>query len=133
LNNEEMKETEIIEGNMLIAEFVGLRFRGFAGGNPMTGIEYEWEAEVPDFLDHDAQILPLYDEDRPEEHFRFHTSWDWLMPVVEKIEKDMHVAIQYHACNIFNANDSQVHRVAKKVEAVWIAVVAFINRLKAQI
>ena len=58
-----MKTEQVIEESKLIAEFMG------ASHKVDNGIEYiclsEWQ---------NTHTL------------RFHTSWDWLMPVVEKIE-----------------------------------------------
>lgn len=54
-----MNQQEIIEGNKLIAEFIGWQYnsKGF------------WEQTIFDF----------------HKELKFHKSWDWLMPVVEKI------------------------------------------------
>lgn len=56
-----MKENEIIEGNKMIAEFVGYV--------EVDGIKFD----LPHNRDHAHE-------------YEYHSSWDWLMPVVEKIE-----------------------------------------------
>ena len=60
-----MTQEQIIEGNKLIAEFMGARPRRL-NKHWWTGF-----AEYP----HDIHISSI----------QYHTSWDWLMPVVEKI------------------------------------------------
>lgn len=63
-----MKQEEIIEGNKLIAKFITI-------GIDDDGYHY---------FDH-----PIMFESKPSyfKNFRFHESWDWLMPVVSKIMK----------------------------------------------
>jgi hypothetical protein len=60
--------------NELIAEFMGMKYR--KGYGPLTGETYDEVKQTPN-----ANWQSAY----------FHKSWDWLMPVVEKIyrlEKD---------------------------------------------
>lgn len=77
---------------------------------------------------------------------KYHSSWDWLMPVVEKIESlDNGAGIRYKVCiesRYLNKKDrpfahcvtiiqNQHPRIKEasniKIEAVWIAVVKFIT------
>ena len=64
--------------NKLIAEFMG------AVGTPKYN-PTEWDVYITGCLDVDS-------DDENAQHFytpdemKYHTSWDWLMPVVEKIE-----------------------------------------------
>jgi len=59
------------ESNKLIAEFMGWEI----------SIGHEGMYDLPDGLSKDYHSLkPGY--------MKFHTSWDWLMPVVEKIEQE---------------------------------------------
>lgn len=58
-----MKEIGIIEGNKLIAEFM------------------EWEISGPGFASGYVNPHNTYCH---FEDLKFHSSWDWLMPVVEK-------------------------------------------------
>lgn len=64
-----MENKEIIEGNKLIAEFMGMEFHTI---NNITGVTI------------DGVLGGL-------EKLQYHTSWDWLMPVVEKINLDRRV------------------------------------------
>ena len=109
-----------IGGNTMIAEFMGKRV-GLAG----------------DLIDGNADYHVLKTD--------YHSSWDWLMPVVEKIEKDVSKE-PYHgftvrivgnscliACHEKNKQDGVIYqtpwgyRPLTKIEAVWLAVVEFIK------
>lgn len=58
-----MSNEEIIQGNKLIAEFMGWKL----------GELFEWPNGGKGYV--------------LETELKYHTSWDWLMPVVEKINK----------------------------------------------
>lgn len=78
----------------------------------------------------------------------YHTSWSWLMPVVEKIEHcddaknsrnySFHVCIFDKDCHIFEyMNDTDepplfCEEGETKIEATWRAVVAFIGFYNTQ-
>lgn len=72
-----MALTEIIEGNKLIAEFMGAKLKTYNLSN-----------------------LPYYQmKDKTHwmpERLVYHSSWDWLMPVVEKIRNDHFVNIEMY-------------------------------------
>jgi len=57
---------EIKDSNLLIAKFMG-------------DLQYVWKTHYSDLMEVEAELLNL------EETF-FHNSWNWIMPVVEKIE-----------------------------------------------
>ena len=64
--------------------------------------------------------------------YKFHTSWDWLMPVVEKIEQTNEgvtlVIIEDERCHIDNQKGFEIDSVGHtKIEAVYNAVVKFIK------
>ena len=67
-----------MKDNKLIAEFMG------AVGTPKYN-PTEWDVYITGCLDVDS-------DDENAQHFytpdemKYHTSWDWLMPVVQKIE-----------------------------------------------
>lgn len=79
-------EQEIIEGNKLIAKFMGAR--GYylnediitypAGDNPEPSIN------------NGTATHNIYD-------LKYHSSWDWLMPVMEKIGQEYNVRITWCA------------------------------------
>ncbi len=107
-----MKTEEVIENNKLIAEFMG----------HITSDNLE---SVCGFRG--QEIFPFAD-------LEYHTSWDWLMPVVEKIETYLWVfsisglKIEYATIDQYKKGDSQVFPVpGKKIIAVYEAVVFFIK------
>ena len=70
-----MTDKEIIEGNKLIAEFMGLNYE-----DVVKDIWYNYQQlgyRNSDFMNF------------PENYKFYHSSWDWLMPVVEKIKNTM--------------------------------------------
>ena len=61
-----------------------------------------------------------------ETELNYNSDYNTLMPVVEKIEREFNqVIITYEYCDIPNIYNSQKQN--SKIEAVWIAVVEFIN------
>ena len=77
-----------IKENRIMAKFVGLKVVYIQSNHYQDPIEYELEIhEVPNFLDHDEDLLHLYESDGPVElYYEFHSNWNWLMGVVEMIE-----------------------------------------------
>ncbi len=64
---------EIKASDRLIAKFMGFKIEY------LDNIKEEW-----------VYLHPFKHNDRLSK-LKFHTSWDWLMPVVERIEKENHV------------------------------------------
>ena len=113
-----MCEEEYNEGNKLIAEFMGLEKNDFGY---WVNKDYLFGAQ-----------LKLFDFE-----LKFHSSWDWLMPVVEKIEKDMDMWIRIERDYIFvcrfndysgiiSSSNTFTHNKGK-IYGVWLAVVEFIK------
>jgi hypothetical protein len=79
-----MTREEIKSGNALIAEFVDLTPHGMFSNELQAPDEFGWMAVrvnvAADYLKEDGEFESF------EHLFEFHSSWDWLMPVVEKIE-----------------------------------------------
>ena len=110
--------------NKLIAEFMGYESYEFRG-----------------------YTMFVYEEDnhRTDVDLNYHTSWDWLMPVVQRIEctstdnKDnsdnfFNVAIEVFECNI-NGVDTSInisHNAQTKIKATYNAVVEFIKEYNKQ-
>lgn len=99
-----MTTEEILEGNKLIAEFMKLDYS-------------------------DAPSDGTCNSD--ESYLKYHYDWNWLMPVVEKIENtivdniELSTQIEGSSCvvlgtHIFCESDT-------KIEATWLAVVKFIK------
>lgn len=121
------EETEIINGNVLIADF----------------IEYNWEKGIQ----LKGTIFKLYAKD-----LNYHLSWNQLMEVVEKIEsiRDKEygwfvVTTRGNSCDIDSAHlhlhimgeDVKVfswnNTASTKIESVWGCVVHFITFYNAMI
>lgn len=62
------------------------------------------------------------------ENMKFHSSWDWLMPVVEKIEGlNFGIKIYKNSCWVTNYPESNTCATSSKIKSVWLAVVEFIE------
>lgn len=113
-----MTSEEIANGNVLIAHFMGLN----QGNNweVRSGMA-QWECPID-----------LY----------YNTSWDWLMPVVEKIDNLEDGEYMFEICGrhsqisiIVNHNRYDNVTIAEfhtgnsnsKMEAIWLSVVKFLN------
>lgn len=101
-------EEQVIEGNKLIAEFM----------------EFQYDRWL-----FDKQTLAIED-------CGYHTSWDWLMPVVEKIEQHGCIVEIWLSigggCRIQKPETKikswqTVYESNNTLEAVWLAVVEFIK------
>ena len=103
-----------MESNKLIAEFMGIE---------------SYEAS--------GYTNYVYSEDnhRTEVDLSYHDSWDWLMPVVEKIESlGYELIITESRCKINHNTDHSIEEVlhleliGSKIEVTYQAVVEFINQ-----
>lgn len=74
----------ILEGNKLIAAFVGISFGYVQCNHPLDPVEYDYDFCFPEWLT-EEQTEYLYEIEGPIDDLydalKFHTSWDWLMPV----------------------------------------------------
>ena len=68
-----MTQEEIIKNNKLIAEYMGLE----------KGVAYY----IPNYEKHCKFSYDTTNLFFPEE-LKYHESWDWLMPVIEKLAKN---------------------------------------------
>lgn len=108
--------TDITEGNKLIAEFIGRDWRN------ETKWEMSYEFAIPKEVEY-----PLSEHD-----LEYHESWNDLMPVVEKIEKEgFEVHIHSDGCYLkrwfYKGNVPDIGAVREtKIEAVWNTCVQFI-------
>jgi hypothetical protein len=84
-----MTHEEIINGNKLIAEFVGSRFYDF----PITDEKIFYY--IPQ-TSTGNKYLPLNGIHELNKML-FHSSWDWLMPVVGKILTDANYIDEYYS------------------------------------
>jgi hypothetical protein len=119
--------------NQLIAEFMGMSL-----GHPDKN-ESRWSTNWFEKLTVDGGE---FESGRRHEVLLFNHSWDWLMPVVEKIESTEdsdgygnNVEIINTLCIIRDANYGDIlieSEGVTKLEATYKAVVEFIERLQNQ-
>jgi hypothetical protein len=130
-----MKEQEIIDSNILIAEFLGSKFINDAPEDYPNGYYYQ-----PEGMEDDCPTgIP--------ENWLFNVDWNWLMPVVEKIEGLNYGVLIYNdhtcistyndwfKCNPEICGDRYVdisqfeicNRSGSKIEMTFKAVVKFIK------
>ena len=96
------------ENNKLIAEFMGMANERHSDGR------YLFTTDIDELKGADTRFW---------EELYFHVSWDWLMPVVEKIEDYLsdNVGIVGYFDECLSSND---------LDTRYQAVVEFINHLK---
>ena len=123
-----MEAKEIIEGNKLIAEFMGGKLIPFP--DSVYKEVYEFETEIT-YCSGKKWPIPV---------LAYHVSWDWLMPVVEKIKTIKHPdyygfgfsmindTIQFTADNLI-VPQFKKHWKEKDsmLNATWLAVVEFLE------
>jgi len=112
-----MTHTEIIEGNKLIAKFMG-------------------KDDKHRFLFDHLNTKALY-----------HISWDWLMPVVEKIEglydgeyffdicgrrSTISVMVNHNIHDSATIVEFHSRNSSSKMEAIWLSIVEFIKKHNEQ-
>lgn len=113
-------EIEILEGNLLIAKFMGLAEDEYPSGLP-KGTDI-WG----NFMDNDIQ---------------YHSSWSWLMPVVEKIETIDNCSYFLHTdpwgidiYEYFSGNEEIIVSIDKdeksKIDLYYSTVIEFIKWYK---
>lgn len=92
--------------NELVAEFMGLAHQLHLWECPITG----------NYI--------------PEEELQYHCNWSWIMPVVEKVEKQgFTVTIEMELC-IIEGNIADYYKQTydgSKIKAVYNAVLTFIK------
>jgi hypothetical protein len=122
-----MKEAE---NNKLIAEFMGYELEDVSNFSN----EYTKDGEV--------WVATMSEEDTHlGRHLLFQTSWDWLMPVVDKIESIttdnddnsdnfFNVMIEVFECNINGGGITICKQGQTKLQGTYKAVVEFIKQIK---
>ena len=114
-----MKDKMIIEGNKLIAEFMGYE------------THENWEFWIT------GSYIEKFDWYSPGT-MKFHNDWNWIMPVVEKIEsKNYAVTITQNICIIQASIMGDCTTITRqsgnydtpntKIHNTWLAVIEFIN------
>ena len=108
-----MTQQEIIDNNRLIAEFMGL------------DVLYENRVHHDSASKGKVTIM------------KYHSSWDWLMPVVEKIEstdlfEDFRIEPFQVVVRAYESTDNKLYKIIEckpktKLEAIYKAVIEFIK------
>jgi len=84
---------------------------------------------IAEFMQYDNKSVGLYDYSHTpnNEILKYHKSWNWLMPVVEKIETIIG-KLPTHIGNIPNDEDWESNNfLSTNIEETYKAVVEFIN------
>lgn len=135
-----MEKNEIIENHKLIAEFMGYEYISY---DPASELKAGWwkkgitkEQQVREATFRKIGKTKFLCRRHPE--LRYYNSWDWLMPVIEKIEKlGYAVKITSKYCSIARNHtyknpliiseftDSKI----KKVYDIVIGFIKYYNRL----
>lgn len=99
--------------NELIAEFMGLTFK-----KEINGIKY-YNVPVGHIESHNASMGD----------FAYRRRWDWLMPVVEKVEKieGVRVIIKCSRCRILAGKKVFSCHTISKLNSMYRVVVEFIE------
>lgn len=122
-----MENKEIVEGNKLIAEFISIK----------KDLILHCGKDVNYYL---IVVVPPNGDDgnwHNEYFLNFHCSWDWLMPVVETVEKhgtiiDINLCLG-KSCRITKGNFktgivyTEVIESNSTIEAVYLSVINFIK------
>jgi len=122
LTNKIDKDMNTTKGNKLIAEFMGVSPVGSGASDKEPNWYDGWELQKAG-LPFKCGIMGNGTHELP-----FHSSWDWLMPVVEKIENESDSIIEIELDNAHISGDFKlsVHEHSK-IESVYTAVVKFIQ------
>lgn len=113
------------ENNKLIAEFMGaIHKEGYVGSG--------YAGDIPCYL-----YFPILKRYYSIKRLEYNTSWDWLMPVVEKIESTNILSHEGMNVNIYNCVVEircrwkntliALHMANTRFEALYNAVVDFIT------
>jgi len=123
-----MEQKEVIEGNRLIAFFMGAKEDNEFPGHPL--LDFGEFIKTTPFKEPGVWILG-------ESQVKYHSSWGWIMPVVEKIE-----SLGYDSrimgnnsdggflCDFVDIENNEVAcktSYTSKIQAVWLAVIDFIH------
>ena len=114
-----------VKNNEILAQYLGYK---------------ESSETVQEFMDEPEKYGKYYERTKGvHEYLDFHKSWDWLMEVVDKLEREGHpVYISSNNCSIYwstNAINNKEFIVDQygenKMDAVYRAVVLFVKYLNS--
>jgi hypothetical protein len=97
------------EKNRMIAKFMGFEDESkFVGGNAVMRKKTVWKYGCQQYEEYSYRDL------------KYHTSWDWLMPVVEEID--------HHEFESELLDNIEIAIKTRQIEAVHDAVIKFIEK-----
>jgi hypothetical protein len=128
----------------IISQFMGFeKIRiGYYGDHKSDWGETEWQVKNRDWIEKmgidsigDYVVNLSKNEYREWEDVAYDTSWDWLVPVVEKIENlnQASVDIYYNCCEIAIPDDMIRVDGHSKIESTYKAVIEFIKWYNASL
>jgi hypothetical protein len=114
-----------MKNNKLIAEFMGANpFRESVNEDVLSYEMYGLVENIEDGLDEKHFFLPS--------EMKYHTSWDWLMPVIDKIESDGRYGVEIlkYGTTIRASKTEIVADISfgDKIDHTYNAVVKFIKQ-----
>ena len=132
-----MEQKEVIEGNRLIAIFMGAKEHNEFSGHPL--LDFGDFIKTTPFNEPGVWILG-------ESQVKYHSSWGWIMPVVEKISRiplpgdgtrpaEPHETFYPYTFGMLSPEGRPMVRICANglfeadtlIEATWLAVVDFIR------
>ena len=118
-----MTQEEINEGNRLIAKFIFPTI--------------EKEAEEDDFVIERLMFAKMAFFLKDYARLEFHTKWNWLMPVVEKIESLGYFCMINKWTSVYTGSDGERLQVTSvegnsKILNTWKAIIEFIKWINQQ-
>ena len=131
-----MTQKEIIKGNRLIANFMGLKIKEPKGYTlNKDGSENCWMVFPKKYDNWD--FPEMVRESEIDRYLKFHNNWTWLMSVVDKIETLSHVmqtSLKMDMSHSYSFNiiwyrkyTTQDRCYKSKIIAVYSVVVEFLN------
>lgn len=116
---------EISDGNKIIMDFLGKEYAHWTFENRTSWISARTDLNTNSFKHFEGYSK-----------LKYHKSFSWIIPVVEKIESlGFTVDIAHKSCLISGTNKNNFYSNPitsrnSKLEAVWLACVNFIYELK---
>ncbi len=116
-----LTEQKILKGNKLIAEFMGYKWE-----RPISKKTHKQEVCDRMFINENDYITHY-------NQLKYHSSWDWLMPVVLKISKDycldFELIIYGSSCHIKSLDKKYPSFMGTGIciEAVYECIIEFIK------
>lgn len=129
----EIDREETIKGNILIAEYLGGEVDYVYKTDSFE--QLAWKGPVA--LAYRTLFIGNNGEAILVEHLQFHASWDWIMPVVEKISQDYDISISsvgVWSCyiskkEVFDHDITLRSNYTPLITNVWLAIVDFLKWL----